>query len=125
MRILKTVIFFLACTVSGLALAQQPGPASSSSGETLLAWNGGGNGGGRHHKQFRGYGHKHGYKHYYHRRHDHYGYRPRVIYAPRYYGGYYSGERHYYYQRYGSPRIVIQYHDPRLGIFIGSDIGGY
>ncbi|NWL78880.1 hypothetical protein DM872_18705 [Pseudomonas taiwanensis] len=121
MRILKPFVFFLACAASGLALAQQPWPTSSSSGETLLAWNGGGHGGGKH---FKGYRHGYGHKHYYRHR-GYYNHGPRVIYAPRYYGGYYSGERPYYYQRYGSPRIVIQYYDPRLGIFIGSDIGGY
>ena len=35
------------------------------------------------------------------------------------------GQRPYYCQRYGSPRIVIQYYDPRLGIFAGTDVGGY
>lgn len=128
MRILTVSVFLLAITTGGQALAQQPwSTPSSGSGETLLAWNGGGNGGGRHHKQYRGYGHKHGYKHHYHRRHDrYYGHRPRVIYAPRYYGGgYVIGPQPYYYQRYGSPRIVIQFYDPRSGIFVGGDLGGY
>ncbi|MNG15164.1 hypothetical protein D3C84_989730 [compost metagenome] len=123
MRILKLLIIFLACAGSGHLLAQQPWPTTSNASETLLAWNGGGHGGGR----YNGYRHGNGYKHHkhFHRHRGYYGHGPRVIYAPRYYGGYYLGERPYYYQRYGSPRIVIQYYDPRLGIFIGSDLGGY
>ncbi|MDH4559419.1 hypothetical protein [Pseudomonas sp. BN411] len=123
MRILKLLILLLACATSGQLLAQQPWTTSSGSGETLLAWNGGGHGGGRHN----GYRHGNGYNHHKHFNHHRGYYGPRVIYAPRYYGygGYYVPPQPYYYPRYGSPRVVIQYYDPRLGIFIGSDLGGY
>ncbi|MFC5695321.1 hypothetical protein ACFPU0_07065 [Pseudomonas sp. GCM10022186] len=120
MRILKLLILLLACAVGGQALAQQPWPGTTSnSGETLLAWNGGGHGGRHFHKHH----HKHfyGHKHFRHHR-GYYNHGPRVIYAPRYYGGY---AHPYYYPRYGGPRVVIQYYDPRLGIFIGTDLGRY
>ncbi|MBD2839301.1 hypothetical protein ID144_19880 [Pseudomonas sp. JM0905a] len=121
MRILKLLILLLACATSGQLLAQQPWTSTSSSGETLLAWNGGGHGGGRH---FNGHRHSYGHRHFYGHR-GYYRHDPRVIYVPRYYDSYYMGYRPYYYQRYGSPRIVIQYYDPRRGIFVGSDFGGY
>ncbi|MCY1208857.1 hypothetical protein D9M68_363640 [compost metagenome] len=124
MRILKLFIILVACLAGGQALAQQPWTSPGSASETLLAWNGGGHGGGRHfngHRHYRhGYGHKHFHGHRGHFRHD-----SRVIFVPRYYDGYYTGHRPYYYQRYGSPRVVIQYYDPRSGIFVGSDFGGY
>ncbi|MDA8482762.1 hypothetical protein NNO07_06740 [Pseudomonas resinovorans] len=120
MRILKLLVILVACFASEQALAQQPWPTTSgSSGETLLAWNGGGHGG-RHFHRHHHFHHRHFFPGRGFYRHD-----PRVIYVPRYYDGYYMGHRPYYYQRYGSPRIVIQYYDPRRGIFVGSDVGGY
>ncbi|MCO6055675.1 hypothetical protein NG726_03175 [Pseudomonas sp. MOB-449] len=123
MHILKLLIIVLACAASGQALAQQPWTSTDLSGKTMLAWNGGGHGGGRHNGYRHGYGYNH-HKHFYRHR-GYYDRAPRVIYAPRYYGGYYADERPYYYERYRSPRIVIQYYDPRLGIFVGTDLGGY
>jgi hypothetical protein len=124
MRILKLLIILLACAVSGQALAGQPWPTTTSSSDPLLlAWNNG-NHGGRHFNK-----HRHdGYRHKHFRRHDHfYGHRPHFIVTPRYYGGIIVGPQPYYYRPYSyrSPRVVIQFYDPRLGIFVGSEIRDY
>lgn len=122
MRILKLFIILLACAASGQALAGQPWPSTTSSDPLLLAWNNG-NHGGRHFNKH----HHHGYKHRHFRRHDHfYGHRPYFIVTPRYYGGIIVGPQPYYYRPYyRSPRVVIQFYDPRSGIFVGGDLGGY
>ncbi|MFZ6045571.1 hypothetical protein ACFW0H_05555 [Pseudomonas sp. CR3202] len=123
MRILKLFILLLACATSGQVLAQQPWSSTGSSSQALLAWNGGGHGGWHHHNHFSG--HRHGFYRPYYRPYSYYPIHPRVIIAPSYYGGYVVGPQPYYYPRYGSPRVVIQYYDPRLGIFVGTDLGGY
>lgn len=124
MRILKLLIILLACAVSGQALAGQPWPTTTSSSDPLLlAWNNG-NHGGRHFNKHR----QDGYRHKHFRRHDHfYGHRPHFIVTPRYYGGIIVGPQPYYYRPYSyrSPRVVIQFYDPRLGIFMGSEIRDY
>ncbi|MCY1271867.1 hypothetical protein D9M68_322270 [compost metagenome] len=123
MRILKLLVILLACAASGQALAGQPWPSTTSSSDPLLlAWNNG-NHGGRHFNK-----HRHdGYRHKHYRRHDHfYGHRPHFIVTPRYYGGIIVGPQPYYYRPYyRSPRVVIQFYDPRLGIFVGSEIRDY
>ncbi|MGQ7818915.1 hypothetical protein ACUTAH_25135 [Metapseudomonas furukawaii] len=130
MGILKLVILLLAAVAGGQAFAQQPWTPTDLSGQMVLARDGGGHGkhGARHYRGPRHgygyYGNRHGYKPYY-RHHHYYSHRPRFIVSPRYYGGIVVGPQPYYYQRYSSPRIVIQYYDPRLGIFIGTDLRDY
>lgn len=120
MRILKFLFLIFACLVAGQALGQQPWTSSNGSGEMMLAWNGGGHGA-RFHRPY--YGHKYyaprhrGFKHHHH---------PGVIISP--HVGFVIGPQPYYYDRYyypHRPRVVIQYYDPRFGVFFGTEFRNY